>query len=121
MLDEKDLQAIAALMSQQKQEIIGEVNVLMSQQKREIMGEVGVLIESYSANIDEKLQRQKREIIGEVGVLMESYFDPKFDALAEKLNPVPREAIDIMEDRLDDVEKTVELHSRQIEELKKAQ
>jgi len=95
MLDEKDLQAIAQLLAVQKKEIISEV--------------------------DTKLSKQKKEIIGEVNVLMESYFDPKFNALEEKLNPIPREAFDIMEDRLDDAEKMIELHTQQISELKKAQ
>lgn len=34
---------------------------------------------------------------------------------------IPQEAMDIMEDRVDDLEKTVAIHTRQIEELKKAQ
>ncbi len=33
----------------------------------------------------------------------------------------PKEAIDILEDRVDDLEKAVELHTQQINELKKAQ
>ena len=50
MLDEKDLQAIAQLMAQQKQEIIGELDARMDQklgsQKKEIMGEVSAMMES---------------------------------------------------------------------------
>ena len=99
MLDEKDLQAIAQLMdskmTQQKQEIIGAVKDMMTE--------------------------QKREIISETMVLMESYFDPKFQALSEQINPVPKEAVDIIEDRVDDLEKAVDLHTQQIKELKKAQ
>ena len=63
----------------------------------------------------------KKEIISETMVLMESYFDPKFQALSEQINPVPKEAIDILEGRVDDLEKAVELHTQQINELKKAQ
>ena len=99
MLDEKDLQAIAQLkdskMTQQKQEIIGTVKDMMTE--------------------------QKWEIISETMVLMESYFDPKFQALSEQINPVPKEAVDIIEDRVDDLEKAVDLHTQQIKELKKAQ
>ena len=54
-------------------------------------------------------------------VLMESYFDPKFQALSEQINPVPKEAMDILEDRVDDLEEAVELHTQQINELKRAQ
>lgn len=99
MLDEKDLQAIAQLMDQK-----------MAQQKKEIIGE-----------LDVRMAQQKKEIISETMVLMESYFDPKFQALSEQINPVPKEAIDILEDRVDDLEKAVELHTQQINELKKAQ
>ena len=99
MLDEKDLQAIAALMDSK-----------MAQQKKEIISEVGVMM-------DTKIQDSERRMM----VMMESYFDPKFQALSEQINPVPKEAMDIMEDRVDDLEKTVNLHTQQIEELKKAQ
>lgn len=71
--------------------------------------------------MDQKMAQQKKEIISETMVLMEAYFDPKFQALSEQINPVPKEAIDILEDRVDDLEKAVELHTQQINELKKAQ
>lgn len=71
--------------------------------------------------MDQKMAQQKKGIISETMVLMESYFDPKFQALSERINPVPKEAIDILENRVDDLEKAVELHTQQINELKKAQ
>lgn len=80
MLDEKDLQAIAALM-------------------------------------DSKIRESENRMM----VMMESYFDPKFQALSEQINPVPKEAVDILEDRVDDLEEAVELHTQQINELKRAQ
>ena len=91
MLDEKDLQAIAQLMTR------------------------------LESRMDQKMAQQKKEIISETMVLMESYFDPKFQALSEQINPVPKEAIDILEERVDDLEKAVEVHTQQINELKKAQ
>lgn len=54
--------------------------------------------------MDQKMAQQKKEIISETMVLMESYFDPKFQALSEQINPVPKEAVDILEDRVDDLE-----------------
>ena len=99
ILDEKDLQAIAQIMDSK-----------MTQQKQEIIG-----------TVKDMMTEQKREIISETMVLMESYFDPKFQALSEQINPVPKEAVDIIEDRVDDLEKAVDLHTQQIKELKKAQ
>ena len=79
------------------------------------------VVVSHKALIEAELEQQKKEIISETMVLMEAYFDPKFQALSEQINPVPKEAIDILEDRVDDLEKAVELHTQQINELKKAQ
>lgn len=89
MLDEKDLQAIAALM-------------------------------------DSKMAQQKKEIINEVKVLMEADVMPKFNLLADGIKAInekmiPAEAIDEIEDRLDALEATVRLHSKEIAKLKKAQ
>ena len=77
-------------------------------------------------NDQEYIAQQIRESESRMTVMMESYFNPKFDALAELLKDmsnklVPQEAMDIVEDRVDDLEKTVDLHTRQISELKKAQ
>ena len=91
MLDEKDLQAIAQLMT------------------------------GLESRMDQKMAQQKKEIISETMVLMESYFDPKFKVLSEQINPAPKEAMDVLEDRVEDLEKAVELHTQQINELKKAQ
>lgn len=71
--------------------------------------------------MDQKMALQKKEIISETMMLMESYFDPKFQALSEQISPVPKEAMDIMEDRVDDLEEAVELHTLQINDLKRAQ
>ena len=103
MLDEKDLQAIAQLLAQQKKEIIGEI--------REEM--------------DARFTQQKSEIMHEVNLLMESYFDPKFNLLADGLEllkerTVSREDVEEAADRIDVLEAVVKVHSREIEKLKKA-
>ena len=127
MLDEQDLQAIAVLM---------DLKMAQTDSKFAQMDSKMTQMDSKLAQLDSKMAQQKKEIIGEMGVMMgtmiqdserrmmimmESYFDPKFQALSEQINPVPKEAMDIMEDRVDDLGKTVELHTRQISELKKAQ
>lgn len=96
MLDEKDLQAIAQLMADME------------------------------TRIDQKLAQQKHEIINEVKVLMEADVMPKFNLLADGIQAInekmiPAEAIDEIEDRLDALEATVRLHSKEIAKLKKAQ
>lgn len=100
MLDEKDLQAVAQLLTAQEM------------------------------RIDSKLKQQKAEILEESAkqtmVLMESYFGPKFNLLAEKMDSIedkltPAEALEDIEDRLDILEATTKRNSREIEKLKKAQ
>lgn len=80
--------------------------------------------------LDEKdleiIVRLNQESERRMMVMMESYFEPKFQVLSERLDDIekkmiPQEAMDIVEDRVDDLEKTVAIHTRQIEELKKAQ
>lgn len=67
--------------------------------------------------MDSKIRESENRMM----VLMEAYFDPKFQALSEQINPLPKEAVDILEDRVDDLEEAVELHTQQINELKRAQ
>ena len=71
MLDEKDLQAIAQLLAQQKNEIMGEMDVRLAQQKSEIMHEVNLL--------------------------MESYFDPKFNLLGHEEVEEVSDRVDVLE------------------------
>ena len=93
MLDEKDLQAIAQLID---------------------------------AKLDQKLARQKVEIMHEVGALIEVAVIPRFSLLADgqkliREKMLPAEAWDETEERLDVLEAVVKRHSREIENLKRAQ
>ena len=62
------------------------------------------------------MEQQKKEILKEsmenMQVIIENTFAPQFKLLFEKLDlmgskMIPQEAMDIMEDRVDDLEKTV--------------
>ena len=105
-MDKELLEAIGQMMEAQAEKISVTMDTKLQESERRMM-----------ISVDAKFQESERRMM----VLMESYFDPKFKALSEQINPVPKEAMDIMEDRVDDLEKTVELHSQQIEELKRAQ
>ena len=76
------------------------------------------------------MEQQKKEILKEsmanMQVIIENTFAPQFKLLFEKLDSmgskmIPQDVIDEHEDRIDDIEKTLALHTKQIEELKKAQ
>ena len=93
MLDEKDLQAIAQLID---------------------------------VKLDQKLAQQKVEIMHEVGALIEVDVIPRFSLLADgqkliREKMLPAEAWDETEERLDVLEAVVKRHSREIENLKRAQ
>ena len=42
--------------------------------------------------MDSKIRESENRMM----VLMEAYFDPKFQALSEQINPLPKEAVDIL-------------------------
>lgn len=64
MLDERDLQAIAQLMEQQRQGIMSDVRGLMEQQRQDIMSDVENLM-------DKKLSETKQSIMSDVENLMD--------------------------------------------------
>lgn len=76
--------------------------------------------------IAQLIARQKHEIINEVKILIEADITPKFNLLADGILSINeklilRETMDIVEDWVDDLEKTVDFHTQQIDELRKAQ
>ena len=126
MLDEKDLLAIAQLMTQQKQDIFEGMDQKLAQQKEDILGETTKIM-------DQKLARQKEDILSETAHQMKALLDlevtPKFNLLAEELQNVndrldrliTPEEFAIMDSRMETLELVVKKHSREIAELKKAQ
>ena len=107
MLDERDLQAIAKLIS------ASEVRMTAL-----IKGEVG----ASETRMTEKINDAE----GRMMALMEGYFKPEFNLLGEQLQLIqekilPSEALEDLEDRVDVLEAAVKQHSRELELLKKAQ
>lgn len=104
MLEEKDLQAIAQLMQGMKEEIIGETKELMARQKEEIL--------------DEATHRMK--------VLLDTEVTTKFNLLAEELDTIKErlpdpDALEKLEDELDLHYAMLKQHTKEIQNLKKAQ
>ena len=126
MLDEKDLQAIAQLMAQQKQELIGELAVRMdakmAQQKTDITGELDAKLSALETRMDDKLDSFKQETVA----MMEAYFDPKFELLAEGQKTLletlaPKNRVEQLEEEVDILKTVIRSLSRDVAELKKAQ
>ena len=133
MLDEKDLQAIAQLMSAMENRIDGKLSALegridgkLTALENRIDGKLTALED----RIDEKLVRQKKEILDEathrMKVLLDAEVTPKFNLLAEGQEDILRrmpseEDMDIIDGRLSTLEALVKKHSREIAALKQAQ
>lgn len=74
------------------------------------------------AHVDEKVDAAEARML----VMMESFFTPKFNLLADSIallheKLAPKEAVEVLEDRVDVLEAAVKHHSQEITELKKAQ
>ena len=111
MLEEKDLQAIAQLMdqklSQQKQDILGEVKDQLSQQKQEIL----------------------KEATQSMKVLLDADVTPKFNLLAEEIQGLhekldrmaPKSEIEELKSEVSVLKLAIRTMNQEIAEPKKAQ
>ena len=147
MLDEKDLQALQAIMTQQKQEIQGmmtqqkqEIQGMMAQQKQEVQGmmaqqkqEIQGMMAQQKQEIQGMMAQQKQEILKEsaanMQVIIENVVNPQFQILAEAVQGINRhlesmptaEDLEITSSRIDTLEAIVKRLSRDVANLKKAQ
>lgn len=111
MLEEKDLQAIAQLMKGMEDRIDQKMT-------------------SLEVRIDQKLARQKEEILDEatqrMKVLLDTEVTTKFNLLAEELDTIKErlpdpDALEKLEDELDLHYAMLKQHTKEIQNLKKAQ
>lgn len=84
------------------------------------------MLEAISQMMDAKLATQRENIMRDVVTLMDAEFKPKFDLLAEELKiikdrlPDP-DILEKMQDELDLHHAMLRKHTREIQNLKKAQ
>ncbi len=141
MLDERDLQMIAKLLGDQKQEIMEETSRMLAGQKQEIVEETSRMLAGQKQEIMEETSRmlagqrqeimeetsrmfvgQKQEIMHEVVALMEVEVRPKFDLLAEKMDLLaqkflPPEEVEDLDSRVDVLEAVTRRNVREIGRL----
>ena len=103
MLEERDLQAIAKMISDSE-------------------ARTAEKISASEARTAEKISASEARMMA----LMEAYFEPKFSLLADgqkliREKMLPAEAWDETEERLDVLEVVVKRHSKEIQNLKRAQ
>ena len=104
MLEEKDLQSLAALM-----------DAKLSKQSEEIM-----------QSVDAKMNHQRGEIMRGVGVLIENEVSPKFALLSEGIDAIDsklitRSEFDALKEEVAFLKDIIRMHTNQINDLKKAQ
>ena len=103
MLDEKDLQAIAKLISASEARMTEKIN-------------------ASEARMTEKISASEARMMA----LMEGYFEPRFNLLGDQLQllheKMPQvEALESLETRVSALEVAVKRHTEEIKQLKKAQ
>ena len=108
MLEEKDLQVIAQMFSQQKQEILDEAT-----QRMKVL-------------LDTEVSAAEQRIAKSTVALMDAEFSKRFDLLADGLQDiqqklVPMSRIEALEDDVSLLKQVIRSMSKEIAELKKAQ
>ena len=148
MLDEKDLQAISELMDEKITASEARTDEKFAALEARMLAGMDEKITALEARMDEKIAateaRMEKLILeseartmahvdekvdaaeARMLVMMESFFTPKFNLLADSIallheKLAPKEAVEVLEDRVDVLEAAVKHHSQEITELKKAQ
>ena len=141
MLDEKDLQAIAKLISDSESRMISRMTEEIAASEARMTASMDEKLSAsearMTASMDEKLSaseaRLKTCVDEKVSAaqshtlaLMEAYFDPKFKLMGEKIDlleekMVTFEDLEDIESRLDVLEAITRRNVREIDKLKKAQ
>ena len=133
MLDEKDLQAIAKLigdsearMTTKLAEEISASEVRMTEKIAASEVRMTEKIAASEAQLKDYVDEKVSTAQSHMQALMEAYFDPKFQALGEKIDlleekMVTFEDLEDIESRLNALEIITQQNAREIEKLKKAQ
>ena len=72
---------------------------------RELLEAIGQMMEAQAEKIRVVMNTKIQDFEHRLMDMMKSCFDPKIQALSKQVNPIPKEAIDIMDDHVDDLKK----------------
>ena len=86
---------------------------------------VEVRVDTLETRVAEKIEERAGESEARMMAMMEAYFGPMFNQLADQIQLIqqklmPRERVEVLEDRVDVTEAVLREHSREIQALKKA-
>lgn len=120
-MDKELLEAIGQMMEAQEKKLAN----MMEQQKGEILQAVDTKLAQQKAEITSEMQAVESRIMKGAAVLMDSEFTKHFKLLSEQQDAALSHAatdddLDIMDGRIETLEKVVRKHSKEITELKKA-
>ncbi len=118
MLDERDLQAIAKLISESEARTAEKIK----ESEARMTERMDTAVKGLEARTAEKIKESEARMIA----LMEGYFEPKFNLLADQFQLIQDKMVLLddlvkIDERLDVLEAVVKRHSHEIEKLKKAQ
>ena len=122
MLDEKDLQAIAKLISGSEARISAKMTEEIAAPETRMAEKISSSEPRLKEYVDGKVSTAQSHTLA----LMEAYFDPRFQALGKKIDlleekMVALEDLEDIESRLDVLEAVTRRNVQEIEILKKAQ
>ncbi len=118
MLDEKDLQAIAKLISASE----ARMTTLIKEEVGASEARMTEKISASEARMTEKISASEARMMA----LMEAYFEPRFNLLGDQFQllheKIPQvEALESLDIRVSALEVAVKQHTEEIKQLKKAQ
>jgi len=134
MLDEKDLQAIQAMMDQQKREMLDQSAANMRALEQRVLDQSTAnmraleqrVLDQSAANMRALEQRVLDQSAANMRAILEECVEPKLRMLAEGQKTLletlaPKSRVEELEEEVAFLKSIIRLHSDQIAELKKAQ
>lgn len=138
MLSKEDLQAIAELMdvklSQQKQDIMQDVQQEIQKSEKRVMQGTAELVDEkiqesekrIMQNVQQEIKESEKRIMQGAAALIDAEVRPMFNSLADEVSIIREkvesfESVDTLQDDIFALKAVVKQHTREINQLKKAQ
>lgn len=126
MLEQKDLQAIRAIMKEETDSVRQDLRQEMAAMEDRLDTKMDARLKDMEDRLDTKIAETGQDIMRNVSVLMEQEFRPQFNLLAENQQIIleklaPLDDLEVLETRVSALEAMVKKINRELAQLKKVQ
>ena len=126
MLEERDLQAIRAIMKEETDSVRQDLRQEMAAMEDRLDTKMDARLKDVEDRLDTKIAETGQDIMRNVSVLMEQEFRPQFNLLAENQQIIleklaPLDDLEVLETRVSALEAMVKKINRELAQLKKVQ